>query len=141
MRPTTFAKGNKRTIQKLMRERKRAHADKAPRVALRIQAITLSLEKHAPTDIAQLLHVSRSCVHEWINAWNEYGMEGLLEGHRSGRHSRLTEENKEQLFDIVESGPVAYGLQTGMWTSPLIASVIEDEFNVRSELLTWGIRV
>lgn len=130
MRPTTFAKGNKKTIQRLLRERKQAHADKAPRVAQRIHAIILSLEKHGPTNIAQLLHVARSCVHEWINAWNQYGMEGLLEGHRSGRRPRLTEENKQRLCDIVDSGPVAYGLQTGVWTSPIIADVIEEEFEV-----------
>ena len=130
MRPTTFAKGNKKTVEKLMLARKQAHADKAPRVTLRIQAIILSLEKQSPSDIARLLHVPRSCVHEWIKAWNEYGMEGLLEGHRSGRRPRLSEEDKQRLFDIVDSGPVAYGLQTGVWTSPIIADVIEEEFEV-----------
>jgi len=130
MRPTTFAKGNKNTLQKLINARKQAHTGKAPRVALRIQAIILSLEKHGPTDIAGLLRVPRSCVHEWVNAWNEYRMLGLLEGHRSGRHPRLTEEDKQRLFDIVDSGPVAYGFQTGVWTSPIIARVIEEEFEV-----------
>ena len=130
MRPSTFAKGNKKTLQALIHARNQAHADKAPRVVLRIQAMILSLEKHGPTDIAHLLHVPRSCVHEWINAWNEYRMLGLLEGHRSGRPPKLTEENKQQLLDIVDSGPVAYGLQTGVWTSLIIAKVIEEEFEV-----------
>lgn len=130
MRPSTFAKGNKKTVERLILARKQAHADKAPRVALRIQAIILSLETQGPSDIARLLHVPRSCVHEWINAWNAYGMAGLLEGHRSGRRPRLTEEDKQRLFDIVDSGPVAYGLQTGVWTSPIVADVIEEEFEV-----------
>ncbi len=130
MRPTTFAKGNKKTVQSLIHARKQAHADKAPRVALRIQAIILSLEKYGPTDIARLLHVPRSCVHQWINAWNGHRMLGLLEGHRSGRRPKLTEESKQRLLDIVDSGPVAYGLQSGVWTSPIIAKVIEEEFEV-----------
>jgi len=130
MRPSTFAKGNKRTIQRLMELRKQAHADKAPRVALRIQAIVMSIENHGPSEIARLLHVPRSCVHEWINAWNKHRMEGLLEGHRSGRPTRLTQEHREKLLDIVDSGPAAYGLNTGVWTSPIIAQVIEDEFDV-----------
>ncbi len=131
MHPSTFAKGNKKTVLNLIHARKQAHADKAPRVALRIQAIILSLEKHGPTEIARLLHVPRSCVHRWINAWNEYRMLGLLEGHRSGRRPRLTEDNKQRLLDIVDSGPVAYGLQTGVWTSPIIAKVIDEEFEVK----------
>lgn len=130
MRPTTFAKGNKRTILRLLVERKQAQADKAPRVALRIQAIILSLEKYGPTDIASLLRVPRSCVHEWIKAWNEYRMLGLLEGHRTGRVAKLSEEDKQRLLDIVDSGPVAFGLRTGVWTSPIIAKVIEEEFEV-----------
>ena len=130
MRPSTFAKGNKKTVQSLIQARKQAHADKAPRVALRIQAILLSLHKRGATDIARLLHVPRSCVHEWINAWNEYHLLGLLEGHRSGRRPKLTEQDKQRLFDIVDSGPVAYGLQTGVWTSPILAEVINEEFDV-----------
>jgi transposase len=57
-------------------------------------------------------------------------MLGLLEGHRSGRRPKLTEEDRQRLFDIVDSGPVAYGLQTGVWTSPIIAEVINEEFDV-----------
>jgi len=131
MRASTFAKGNVKTIKNLLRLRKQAHADNASRVALRIQAVILSLEKHSPSDIARLLHVSRSCVHEWINAWNEYRIDGLREGHRSGRRPKLTDENKQRLVDIVDSGPVAYELQTGVWTSPIIAQVIEEEFGVK----------
>ena len=35
-----------------------------------------------------------------------------------------------ELADIVESGPVAYGFDCGVWTSPMIGRVIEDEFGV-----------
>lgn len=131
MRSTVFAKGNKRTIRNLLAMRKQAHADKAPRVALRIQGIILSIEKRSVSEIAQLLHVHRSTVHSWILLWNEYGQAGLLEGHRSGRPSRLTQKDREQLRDIVDSGPIAYGFRTGVWTSPIVAQVIEEEFLVR----------
>lgn len=33
------------------------------------------------------------------------------------------------LCDILDSGPVAYGLDTGIWTSPLIAQIIREEFD------------
>jgi len=57
-------------------------------------------------------------------------VEGLLEGHRSGRPLELTSSQRKQLDDILESGPVAYGLDTGIWTSPMIAWVIEEEFGI-----------
>jgi len=42
----------------------------------------------------------------------------------------LTEAQHRRLGDILDSGPVAYGLDTGIWTSPMIAWVVEEEFGV-----------
>jgi len=107
MRPSTFANGNQRTRKNLMALRQQAPTDKAPRVALRIQGVMLSLAKHSVSDIARLLHVHRSAAHAWILAWNEHGITELYEGHRSGRPAALDEAAAERLRDIVESGPVA----------------------------------
>jgi len=85
MLPNVFAKGNKKTRANLIALRKEAMADKAPRVALRIQGVRLSLERHCVSDIARLLDVHRATVHDWIVRWNEFGQEGLLEGYRPGR--------------------------------------------------------
>jgi transposase len=126
-----FAHGNSRTLQRLKRLRQEAQTEKAPRVALRLQAIMLSVQRHTSGQIAQGLQVDRTRVHAWIGAWNEYGVEGLLEGHRSGRPAALNETQRERLGDILDSGPVAYGLNTGVWTSPLIAQIIAEEFDVR----------
>jgi len=54
----------------------------------------------------------------------------LLEGHRSGRPNGLAEKERRQLGDILDSGPAAYGLDTGIWTSPMISWVIEEEFGI-----------
>jgi len=113
-----------------MEMRKQAVTDKAPRVALRIQGVLLSLDKYGISEIAQLLQMHRSTVHTWIQRWNEFGEEGLLEGYRSGRPAGLTQADRERLFDIVDSGPVAYGLQTGIWTSNNLAAVIAEEFGI-----------
>jgi hypothetical protein len=44
----------------------------------------------------------------------------LLEDHRAGHSEGLNDVQREQLQDILDSGPVAYGLETGIWTSPVI---------------------
>ena len=90
MLPNTYAKGNRKTIDKLLEARQQAQTDKAPRVAMRIQAVLLSLQQRSVPEIADLLQVHRSTVHSWIVAWNEFKLEGLLEGHRSGRQCRLS---------------------------------------------------
>ena len=130
MLPSVFARGNKRTVTNLIDLRKHALTDKAPRVALRIQGVLLSLEKYSVPDIARLLHMERTTVHGWIKRWNAFHEESLLEGYREGRPAGLTQQDKERLRDIVDSGPIAYGLQTGVWTSIDIAETIADEFGV-----------
>lgn len=125
-----FAKGNQRTVNKIIRLRKEALADHQNRVATRLHAIMLSIEKYTSGDIANLLKVNRTNVPIWINNWNEHGADGLLEGHRSGRRSGLSPKDKERLGDIIESGPVTYGLNTGVWTSKIIAQIIEEEFGL-----------
>lgn len=125
-----FARGNDRTRQNLLRWQKQAQTDKAPRVVLRLQAIRLSLRGQTAPDIAQLLGVERTTVYDWICAWNEHQLEGIKEGQRSGRPTRLTAAQRQRIFDIVESGPVAYGFTTGVWTSLLLQHVIVEEFDV-----------
>ena len=91
----------------------------------------LSVQGQTTGQIAQVLQVDRTRVHAWIGAWNEHDALGLLEGHRSGRPAELSAAQREHLADILDSGSVAYGLNTGVWTSPLIAQIIEDEFDVQ----------
>ena len=146
--PTVFARGDARTLRRLKTLRQEAQTDKAPRVALRLQAIMLSVQGQTTGQIAQGLPVDRTRVHAWIGAWNQYREAGLLEGHRSGRPPKLDSTQRERLEDIVESGPVAYGLTTGVWTSPLLAQIIAEEFqvdyhpgHVRRLLGQWGFSV
>jgi len=130
MRPT-FAKGNKTTSSMLLGLRRQAQKDKEPRLVLRIQGILMSLEEHTTGEIASHLKVHRSTVPLWIDHWNRHGQKGLWEGHRSGRPSGLGPVEREKLCDILDSGPVAYGLETGIWTSPLVGQVIQEEFGQR----------
>ena len=119
-----------RIRRQLLALRQQAQTDKAPRVALRLQAILLSADGHSPPAIADFLHVHRSRVHNWVRNWIDHGIEGIKEGHRSGRPCELTSAQLEQLHDIVESGPVAYGLNTGRWTSKILTEVIEQEYGI-----------
>jgi transposase len=125
-----FARGNAKTVELLLELRKEAGRDQEPRVAQRFHAIALSIEGQTVSQIARSLKVHRSSVPFWIQQWNSEREVGLLEGHRAGRPTRLTIEQQEQLRDILDSGPVAYGLESGIWTSPIISGVITQEFGV-----------
>jgi transposase len=91
----------------------------------------LNYQEHTSGEIARLLEAPRSKVSLWLQQYQAYGWEALLEGHRSGRPKELKPAQLAQLDDIIDSGPVAYGFPSGVWTSPMIVRVIEDEFRVR----------
>ena len=54
----------------------------------------------------------------------------MLEGHRSGRPLTLSEDQLIELGDIIDSGPIAYGFTTAIWTSIMIREIIQNEFSV-----------
>jgi transposase len=129
MRPV-FARGNSKTVELLLQLRQEASRDQEPRVAQRFHAVALSIDGHTVSQIARALKVHRSSVPLWIEQWNKEREVGLLEGHRAGRPASLTLQQQDLLQDILDSGPVAYGLETGIWTSPIICGLITQEFGV-----------
>ena len=111
--------------------RREAAADGAYRVATRIHAVLLNHDESTSGEIAKTLKVSLSGVSEWLKTYSEQGIDGLMEGRRSGRPSFLSDIDKVLLCDIIDSGPIAYGYISGLWTSIRIAEVIDQEFGVR----------
>ena len=85
--------------------------------------------KTAP-QISDVRKVHRGNVSIWLRKWRQDGMEGILEGHRAGRPSSLSARQRQELVDILDSGPVAYGFTSGVWTCPMVCRVIEKEFSV-----------
>jgi transposase len=136
------------TYQRLIALSKEAERDGAYRVARRLRAVVQNSEGRTSGQLAEILQAPRSKVSQWLQRYQRDGIDGLLEGYRSGRPSELSEKQQQQLGDILDSGPVAYGLDSGIWTSPMIAWVIQTEFDVqyhpghvRKLLRSWGFSV
>jgi transposase len=117
--------------QQLSALQREAERDGEYRVARRIHAVLLNHQRHSSGEIADLLGAPRSKVSLWLGQYESYGWEALLEGHRSGRPKELTSTQLSQLDGVIDSGPIAYGFASGVWTSPMIARVIQEEFNVQ----------
>lgn len=122
--------GTKRTIDKLVRLYKQAMREGAYRVARRFHAVALNMEGRTAPEIASFLKVHRSKVSIWLQRWQRWGMDGILEGHRAGRPKGLSDSQRQTLADILDSGPVAYGFHSGVWTCPMVSRVIKEEFSI-----------
>jgi|SRR5208283_2014224 len=125
-----FLRLTAKKAQDLSALKREAEKDGAHRVARRIHAVLLNYQRHTSGQIARLLEAPRSKVSLWLGEYERYGWEALLEGHRSGRPKELTGTELSQLDGLIDSGPIAYGFTSGVWTSPMIGRVIEEEFRV-----------
>ena len=125
-----FIKLHPRTKNRLIELHRKSATDGARRVSERIRAILLNHDEKTSGEISSIIKVSRSRVSEWLKTYEQQGIDGLMEGHRSGRPSRLSDLQKIFLCDILDSGPVAYGLISGIWTAKSIAKLISDEFDI-----------
>jgi len=138
MRPR-YVKLHHKTAGRLSRLGKEAETEGAYRVAKRIHAVLLNGSGRSSGEISEILKAPLSRVSEWLRNYEEHGYEGLLEGYRPGCPSRLSSGQKVALGDIIDSGPIAYGFSSGVWTSPMIARVIEEEFDVIYHPVTFAI--
>lgn len=97
----------------------------------RVKGLLLYSQNVDVHKIMVFLDVGKRTFYDWLNRFLDFGIDGIYESQRPGRPPKLNEEELEILSDIVDSGPVAYGLETGIWTAPMIQCVIEREFGVR----------
>jgi len=127
--------GSASKIKRLVGMSRKALRDGAYRVANRLHAIALNMQGRSAPQIAQLLNVHRSKVSIWLHNYQKHGVEGLLEGHRSGRPTEMSDQDRQRLSDILDSGPVAYGFASGVWTSPWLPELLKMSFPSFTTLL------
>jgi transposase len=125
-----FIRLSPKKAQEFSALKRAAEQDGAHGVARPLHAVLLNHQEHSSGEIARLLEAPRSKVSLWLQKYQIDGWKALLEGHRSGRPKELNSAELAQLDDIIDSGPVAYGFSSGVWTSPMIVRVIAEEFAV-----------
>jgi transposase len=118
------------TRQKLLRLKQETEHSGCYRVARRLHAVLLNADGHTSGQIAALLDAPRSRVSVWLRSYEQDGWAGLQEGAHTGRPPALDSLDRHLLADIVDSGPVAYGFLSGVWTCPMVVRVIEEEFGI-----------
>jgi transposase len=109
-----------KTKRQLVGLRKEAEREGAYRVARRFHAVILNAEGKSSGVIASLLDSPRSKVSQWLQDYELHGAEGLLEGHRSGRPSSLSKQDRIHLEDkrqgvILIQDNASYHKEASVW--------------------------
>lgn len=84
-----------------------------------------------PTEVAQLLGVTRSAVQKWLARARRKGRDALKAKPHPGPKPRLGRQQCRRLLRILRRGACKAGYLTELWTCSRVAEVIEKEFGVR----------
>lgn len=104
------------------------------REALRRRGFQLLRHGVPKVRIAEALGVSYVTVYRWDQRRKQGGSQLWRDLPKSGRPSRLTRSQREQLTAILVEGALSRGYPSGLWTLKRVAEVIREEFGVRYSL-------
>lgn len=115
-------------IQKML-ESMKATNDK--RMYERYQTIYLYLQGYSKKEIANLIGRTEKTIYNYVNAYEEKGMDGLIMGQSPGAPRKLTPEQEQELVQVISTSlPVDVGFPAKHnWTLAIIASFIKKEWN------------
>ena len=112
--------------------RVRAQEDGNARFSRKLRAILLVGRDHYTQEAAaEILEVDTNSVTRWVMTYVKKGVEGLRPKKAPGRKPLLNADQEHRLSKIIENGPEAYGLDTGIWSGPIIRDLIERRFKIR----------
>ena len=80
----------------------------------------------------ELLLQSHNQILVWSKRFIEHGIEGLKNRPKTGRKSKISNEQLEWLRKVVlNESPTKYNYNTETWTAPLLVPVLEKECNLK----------
>src|SRR5215207_4816008 len=87
-----------------------------PEVRQRAIAIRLLHLGQLPEQVAQAVMVTSNTVYAWHKRWREHEIEGLRDGHRTGRPNKADDAYVQELERVLELDPRTLGLPFTIWT-------------------------
>lgn len=94
----------------------------------RVFAVMMVLQGCSAAQVGKLTGVSRATVTSWVKSADENGLASLRPGRHPGRPSRLSDEQKAEIFSAIREDPARYGRRT--WDGPELAAYIEEIYGI-----------
>lgn len=82
------------------------------------------------TEVAKLFGEPLRNIQRWAKEFNEHGLEALKDSDRSGRPTRLTTQQLDELKSDIEKGPQQFGFTQGFWDGPLLSHHIQEKYGI-----------
>jgi len=99
--------------------------------ARRLRAASLLKQGESQAEVARALSVHRQTVYRWAARVRAHGRAALKQAGRAGRKPRLSAAELRRIEQGLKRGPEALGFESGLWTAPRVAKLIEQECGVK----------
>jgi transposase len=96
----------------------------------RLRAFELKEQGWKQSEIAEALGVTEGAVSQWMKRAREEGAQALRHKAPPGAPSRLGEDERARLPELLAQGAQAHGFRGEVWTCERVAKVIRREFGV-----------
>jgi len=96
----------------------------------RLLAIAAVLEGMDREEAARIGGMDRQTLRDWVHRFNTQGPDGLINIKPSGRRPRLSDEQKEELCELVEAGPDPQKDGVARWRCVDLKRVLGERFGV-----------
>lgn len=105
-------------------------ATPAGRRSVRLLALVGIMEGRPTQEVADFLQYERHAITDWVARVNEEGLAGLDDKPGRGRKARLTDDQRVTLREHLQQSPRTHGLQTNLWTGPVLREHIRRQFGI-----------
>jgi transposase len=96
----------------------------------RLHAVLLVAQGVSCTKAASLLGDSPRTVQYWVNRFEEEGFAGLADADRPGRPKKLSEQQLEQLAQVIRGSPRDAGMNTNIWDGKTLSAFIKRQYGI-----------
>lgn len=106
--------------------------------ARRLLALAAIRDGMNRTVAARLGGMDRQTLRDWVHRFNQHGPEGLIDIKPSGRPSKLSDEQKEVLRQLVEAGPDRQKDGVARWRCVDLKRIVGQRFGVDLSEVSLG---
>ncbi|CAG9187622.1 IS630 family transposase ISAzo30 [Cupriavidus pinatubonensis] len=107
----------------------------------RLLALRRVKEGEKPSEVVKSLGMNRTSIYRWLKAASGRGKgeRALVARPATGRPPKLTAHQRAQVLRWINGkDPRQYGLDFGLWTRQIVATLIEQRFGVRMGVTAVG---
>jgi len=97
---------------------------------VRLYAVYQIAQGKDAKDLQDLYSTSHKSICNWVHRYNASGIEGLKDRPRAGRPCFLSDAQKSELAEVIQSNPSLYGYGTATWTGAPVIDFVKSRFGI-----------